>query len=242
MARAAAAAAMGSLEEALEDVQHALDAQRMVRGAGCGANSELMGSLEEALKDKGSQRMEGEGRIVPDASILTAWLAKQQQSLGGSHGKPWQLFVQYLQLCKAMVFNKVAHCFQKHMVNFQGHMNAFQEPSISQHSAHVAGKICFGRLQLQNVCMPQPHKDGMPRSRSNFGALMPPTLRSHTYHTNRTRQNGVYMRTRAMLLERMGRYKEAILDFKAAVPLLREDGVPVADCIINQGYCNRCAC
>ena len=52
-------------------------------------------------------------------------------------------------------------------------------------------------------------------------------------------QNGHLVRSRAMCRERMGQFFEATLDYTAAMPLLKEAGYPVFECVFNRGYCNR---
>ncbi len=54
-------------------------------------------------------------------------------------------------------------------------------------------------------------------------------------------QNGAYLKDRGAVQERLGHTFDATLDYSAALPLLREAGLPTADATFNRGYCQRCA-
>jgi hypothetical protein len=42
-----------------------------------------------------------------------------------------------------------------------------------------------------------------------------------------------------MIRERMGEYYEAVLDYTAAMPILKQKGAPTFECVFNRGYCYR---
>ncbi|KAG2482512.1 hypothetical protein HYH03_018557 [Edaphochlamys debaryana] len=50
-------------------------------------------------------------------------------------------------------------------------------------------------------------------------------------------KNPDYLVARAMLLERLGRYQEAIDDYSSALPLLKAAGRPLFEGLFNRGYC-----
>ncbi len=52
-------------------------------------------------------------------------------------------------------------------------------------------------------------------------------------------QNGAYLKERAAVKERLGLTFDAILDYSASIPLLREAGLPTAEAVFNRGYCQR---
>lgn len=42
-----------------------------------------------------------------------------------------------------------------------------------------------------------------------------------------------------MLQERMGLFEDAVIDFTAALPLLKASGEITSDCLFNRGYCHK---
>ncbi|GFR50023.1 hypothetical protein Agub_g12173, partial [Astrephomene gubernaculifera] len=50
-------------------------------------------------------------------------------------------------------------------------------------------------------------------------------------------QNADYQFSRALLLERLGRFQAALEGFGAALRLLRAEGRPIFECLFNRGYC-----
>jgi len=52
-------------------------------------------------------------------------------------------------------------------------------------------------------------------------------------------QNGMYLQLRGCIQERMGEFYEAIMDYTAALPLLKASGGVLSECIFNRGYCHR---
>ncbi len=52
-------------------------------------------------------------------------------------------------------------------------------------------------------------------------------------------QNGIYLRNRATLYMRMGKYQDALIDFRNAAPPLKEAGESTVECVFNRAYCHR---
>ena len=50
--------------------------------------------------------------------------------------------------------------------------------------------------------------------------------------------NVVYLQMRAMTLERLGRYQEAVADYTRVLPMLKQQGHPMSEAFFNRGYCH----
>jgi hypothetical protein len=52
-------------------------------------------------------------------------------------------------------------------------------------------------------------------------------------------QNCEYLWRRGLLQQRLAKYREAVRDYSAALPLLQEAGLPVFETLVNRGICYR---
>ncbi|PNW83652.1 hypothetical protein CHLRE_05g238260v5 [Chlamydomonas reinhardtii] len=82
------------------------------------------------------------------------------------------------------------------------------------------------------------HRAGRSRVRAALGQLEA-ALEDAAAAVAAEPQNPDYLVARAMLLERLGRYQEAIEDYGSALPGLRAAGVPTFECLFNRGYCHK---
>ncbi|KAG2440606.1 hypothetical protein HYH02_010185 [Chlamydomonas schloesseri] len=82
------------------------------------------------------------------------------------------------------------------------------------------------------------HRAGRSRARAALGRLVE-GLEDAAAAVEGEPENPDYLVLRAMLLERLGRYKEAIDDYGAALPHLKAAGVPTFECLFNRGYCHK---